>query len=55
MPLFLGMVLPWLWRPGFPLALQLLVFFLASWGAAWLCWRYLEQALDRFRSPDRRN
>ena len=55
MPLFLGMVLPWLWRPGFPLALQLLAFFLASWGAAWLCWRYLEQALDRFRSPDRRN
>jgi membrane protein implicated in regulation of membrane protease activity len=55
MPLFLGFVMPFLWKPAVPLAVQLLAFFLASWGAAWLCWRYLEQGLDRFRSPDRRN
>jgi peptidoglycan/LPS O-acetylase OafA/YrhL len=55
MPLFLGFVMPFLWKPAVPLAVQLLAFFLASWGAAWLCWRHLEQGLDRFRSPDRRN
>jgi hypothetical protein len=47
--------MPFLWKPAVPLAVQLLAFFLASWGAAWLCWRHLEQGLDRFRSPARRN
>ena len=46
-PLFLGMVLPWLWNPvisGPWLALRLLAFALTSWGFAWLCWRYLERS-----------
>ncbi len=51
MPLFLGFILSWLWLPAVPLAVRIVVFFLASWGAAWLCWRYLETHLDRFRSP----
>lgn len=49
MPLFVGKVLPWLWEAGVPLAVRILAWFLFSWGAAWLCWRYLEQPLDRFR------
>jgi peptidoglycan/LPS O-acetylase OafA/YrhL len=53
MPLFLGFILPWLWLPAVPLAVRIAVFFLASWGAAWLCWRYLETHLDRFRSHKR--
>jgi len=53
MPLFLGFVLPFIWHPAVPLAARLVVFFLASWGAAWLCWRYLEQSLDRFRPHKR--
>ena len=58
MPLAIGKLLPFLWHPVFTgplLAVRLAVFFLASWGVAWLCWRYLEQGLDRFRSPARRN
>ena len=57
-PLALGKLLPFLWHPVFQgplLAVRLAAFALASWGVAWLCWRYLEQGLDRFRSPDRRN
>jgi peptidoglycan/LPS O-acetylase OafA/YrhL len=53
MPLFLGFILPWLWMPQVPTAVQLLCFFIASWGAAWLCWRYLESPLDRFRPQKR--
>lgn len=53
MPLFLGFVLPWIWMWNLPTALQILCFFLASWGAAWLCWRYLESPLDRFRPQKR--
>lgn len=44
-PLLLGKVLPFLWFPIFDgplLALRLAVFALASWGMAWLCWRWLE-------------
>jgi len=44
-PLLLGIVLPWLWLPVFdgPLVVvRLVVFILVSWGAAWLCWRWLE-------------
>jgi peptidoglycan/LPS O-acetylase OafA/YrhL len=46
MPLALGFVLPFLWQPVFDgplLGVRLAVFGLASWAAAWLCWRYLEQ------------
>jgi peptidoglycan/LPS O-acetylase OafA/YrhL len=56
-PLAVGKIAPFLWHPVFQgplLAVRLLVFALASWGIAWLCWRYLEQGLDRFRSPGRR-
>ena len=56
MPLALGMVMPFLWHPAItgPLvAVRLVAFALASWGVAWLCWRYLEQPLDRFRQPAR--
>jgi peptidoglycan/LPS O-acetylase OafA/YrhL len=49
MPLLLGFILPWLWLPQVPLGIRIVVFFFASWGAAWLCWRYLETHLDRFR------
>jgi peptidoglycan/LPS O-acetylase OafA/YrhL len=48
--------MPFLWHPVFEgplLALRLVVFAFASWGAAWLCWRYLEQPLDRFRQHPR--
>lgn len=51
-PLALGFVLPWLWHPVFDgplLAARLVLFALASWGLAWLCWRYLEQPLDRIK------
>ena len=44
-PLLLGFVLPWLWHPFFNgpwLAARLAAFGLASWGMAYLCWRYLE-------------
>ncbi len=42
-PLFLGIVLPWLWLLTGPWQLlRLGVFALTSWGLAWLCWRYLE-------------
>jgi peptidoglycan/LPS O-acetylase OafA/YrhL len=42
-PLFLGLVLPWLWLLTGPWqVLRLGVFGLTSWGLAWLCWRYLE-------------
>ncbi|TAE75040.1 MAG: acyltransferase [Verrucomicrobia bacterium] len=50
MPLALGFVLPFLWHPALDgplLAIRLAVFGLASWAAAWLCWRYLEQAPGR--------
>jgi peptidoglycan/LPS O-acetylase OafA/YrhL len=55
-PLALGMVMPFLWHPVFEgplLAVRLVAFALASWGMAWLCWRYLEQPLDRFRQHSR--
>jgi len=55
-PLAIGKVMPFLWHPVFEgpmLAVRLIVFALASWGAAWLCWRYLEQPLDRFRQHAR--
>lgn len=45
-PLFLGLVLPWLWNPFFSgpwLWMRLLAFALTSWGIAYLCWRYLER------------
>lgn len=44
-PLLLGQVLPWLWRPFFSgpwLSVRLGAFALTSWGLAWLCWRFLE-------------
>jgi len=53
MPLLIGKVLPFLWAPVFDgplLALRLAVFALASWGAAWLCWRWLEGP-ERVRFP----
>ncbi|MCW1884136.1 acyltransferase [Luteolibacter flavescens] len=60
-PLALGTVMPILWHPVFEhptfhgplLGVRLIFFALASWGVAWLCWRYLEQPLDRFRQPSR--
>ncbi len=57
-PLAVGKVLPWLWwadgPPALMTALRILVFALGSWAAAWLCLRYLEQPLDRFRHHARR-
>lgn len=44
-PLLVGLVIPWLWLPGREeslLPLRLPVFALFSWGASWLCWRWLE-------------
>lgn len=52
-PLLVGKVLPFLWWPMFDgplLALRLLVFALFSWGAAELCWRWLEGP-DRWQWP----
>jgi len=52
-PLFLGWVLPWLWHPvitGPLVAVRIVVFTLASWAAAWLCWRWLEGP-QRLRFP----
>jgi peptidoglycan/LPS O-acetylase OafA/YrhL len=52
-PLLLGHVIPVLWSPVFSgpwLAVRLAVFALASWGAAWLCWRWLEGP-ERLRLP----
>ena len=51
-PILLGHLLPFLWMlpdhgPG--LALRLVVFFLASWGGAWLLWRFVEQPMERIR------
>lgn len=46
-PLALGWVLPQLWYPPWwdgLLAVRLVVFALAAWGLAWLCWRWLEGA-----------
>ena len=48
-PLFLGLLLPWLWAPFFsgPWCLvRILAFALVSWGFAHLCWRYLEKRND---------
>ncbi|WP_367870322.1 acyltransferase family protein [Luteolibacter sp. Populi] len=53
MPLLVGKILPWLWHPAVPLAARLPVFFAFSWGAAWLCWRWLEAPLDRIRLAKR--
>lgn len=53
MPLFLGRVMPFLWHPSIHEGVRMIFYFAASWGAAWLCWRYLEQSLDRFRLPKR--
>ncbi|MFT4177151.1 MAG: acyltransferase [Luteolibacter sp.] len=47
MPLLIGFVLPGLWHPFFEgpgMILRLGAFGLASWGAAYLCWRFLERA-----------
>ena len=52
-PLFLGFAAPFLWWPSVPQGARIGAIFLASWGVAWLCWRYLEQGLDRFRLPKR--
>lgn len=52
-PLFLGFVMPFLWWPSVPQGARIAAIFLASWGTAWLCWRYLEQGLDRFRQSKR--
>ena len=56
-PLLLGWVMPFLWNPFFsgPMELaRLAVFALASWGAAWLCWRWLEGPDRlRLRMPER--
>ncbi len=52
-PLFLGKVLPFLWHPAVPAGARIPCYFLASWGAAWLCWRYLERSLDRFHPHKR--
>lgn len=52
-PLLLGKVLPFLWHPVFDgplLWMRIAVFALASWGAAWFCWRWLEGP-DRLRFP----
>ena len=53
-PLFLGWIMPQLWKyPVFDgplLGVRLLVFALFSWAAAWLCWRWLEGP-ERLRFP----
>lgn len=53
-PLLLGWVIPQLWKyPVFDgplLIVRLAVFAVVSWGAAWLCWRWLEGP-DRLRFP----
>lgn len=52
-PLLLGHVLPFLWFPVFDgplLFVRIAVFALVSWGAAWLCWRWLEGP-ERLRFP----
>jgi peptidoglycan/LPS O-acetylase OafA/YrhL len=49
-PLFLGWVIPQLWNPFFSgpwLLVRLFAFSLASWGLAYLCWKYLEHAGPR--------
>ena len=55
-PLALGWVLPQLWKIDGPpgTALRLTAFALGSWGLAWLSWRWIEQPVDRLRSPRRR-
>ena len=53
MPLLLGWILPWLWQPFFSgpwLMLRILVYGLASWGAAFGCHRYLEHRSFREKS-----
>ena len=51
-PIALGHLAPFLWKlpdhgPG--LAVRLLAFALASWGAAWLSWRYIEVPTEGLR------
>jgi peptidoglycan/LPS O-acetylase OafA/YrhL len=51
-PMALGWVVPFLWNGGdsqIMLALRIVVFALASWAAAWLCWRYVEVPLAKIK------
>ncbi|MGB6220852.1 acyltransferase family protein [Haloferula sp.] len=51
-PMALGWVLPFLWNGGdsqLMLDLRILVFALASWAIAWLCWRYVEVPLAKIK------
>jgi len=53
MPMLVGFVMPFLWppNPGVPmLVLRLIVQGAFSWGAAWLCWGYLEQPASRIKA-----
>lgn len=54
-PLGLGWVLPQLWEMDGPAGtfIRLLAFALGSWGLSWLSWRWIEQPVDRLRSPRR--
>lgn len=52
-PLLVGKVIPWLWlSPALEplIGLRLLAYALFSWGVAWLCWRYIEQPMDRIKA-----
>lgn len=50
-PMALGFVIPILWKieGSAGTAIRLMAFFLASWGVAWLSWRFIERPLERLR------
>ncbi|MFC7339074.1 acyltransferase family protein [Haloferula chungangensis] len=51
-PMALGWIVPFLWNGGdsqVMLGLRILVFALASWAIAWLCWRYVEVPLAKVK------
>jgi peptidoglycan/LPS O-acetylase OafA/YrhL len=52
MPLLVGKVMPFLWSAenGWMVVARIVAYSAFSWGAAWLCWRYLEQPLERLKA-----
>lgn len=51
-PLAIGWVAPFLWQIDGPpgTAIRFVVFGLASWGLAWVSWRWIEKPVERLRS-----